>query len=256
MKYIALFLLFISAILFSCNSGTHQQTTTADSVKTTIAHIPVFTDSTHTDTVIHDINIEGHLYDITVLSDLYDSKYHLITDENDVIRPLTIIISAKENNKMVFKKRFPQNEFIFTKRPGAQLSDNGRLYVSLRENTRAPGMASIFYCIVPDGKGDMSFIKIMEYGEQSCIAINKNDSDVFRLAGDWNFDAEEGHFAEHRRKVYKYVLENGKYTEMKLGETTHKYSSEETMKDMVKEITEKEPQALEDIKLSDYLYVD
>ena len=54
--------------------------------------------------------------------------------------------------------------------------------------------------------------------------------------------------------MFKYVLQEGKYVEMKLGETNYKYSGEEEMKDMVKEISEKEPQALEDIKLSDYSF--
>ena len=254
MKYTALFLLFITAILFSCNYGTRQQTTTTDSVKTTATNTPGPADSMILDSVVHDVNIEGKMYDIFILTNRYDSDHHLISADDPAIAALTVVLSLADSKQMVLKRKFTQNEFNLMKKGSVKLSENGRLYMSLIDIGGGSGFGATLYCVGSNAEGKLDFIPIMEYGELTQFAINSNDSDVFRLAGDWNFDEDESHFSEHRQKVFKYVLQEGKYVEMKLGETNYKYSGEEEMKDMVKEISEKEPQALEDIKLSDYSF--
>jgi hypothetical protein len=245
------------AILVATSCNSHKQSTTSATVKDSITKMEATKETIiNKDSVVVDtammVNIDGTLCQADFLHRRYDDKgQEYNADEYEL--PVILRICRVDNKVVIFEQQFDQNEYGFEKHR-AGLTDTGKLFLWLRTNTGGPGLAGTLYQVTLTSTGKVTLPPVLDYGELSRFVFNRSETEILKLSGDWNFDEDDGHFGDHRQRISKYELSDGKYREVKIGETKYKYSSESDLEDVLKEINKKEPGLLKEVNMGDFSF--
>ncbi len=250
-------LLVLAAIMLTASCNSHTQNTASTTVSDTNAKVDTTTvtsinkDSVVVDTTIA-VNVEGILCKADFLHRRYDNKGQQYNTEEYEL-PVVLRISRADNKVVIFEQQFDQNEYGFEKHR-AELTDTGKLFLWLRTNGGGSGLSGTLYQVTLTSSGQVALTSVLDYGELSRFVFNRSETEILKLSGNWNFDEDDGHFGDHHQRISKYILSDGKYKEVKLGETKYKYSSESDLEDVISQIQKQEPDLLNSIALGDYSF--
>lgn len=205
------------------------------------------------DTSYENVQIEGKIFNIRILTERYDEYLELIKfDESDDFmnnRPRFILVLEKGSDKVLFVQKIDlpiTNITLF--KPNNELNREGRLYLNYISSGGGSGYTGELFSLTFDN-GKIKLIEIVQFGELDLFLFNKYKSQIIALKGIWgneldgNGDPIETHFSDHRYKITEYNMIDDYYEEKELGTTKYRYQGldgESSALEIIKEILKKE----------------
>ena len=272
---IGLFLLCISVFVISCGKTpvkenlNNQNKTISNNNSGGVNKKPINKDKTNDtsritlefksiDTVLIAIDTLLVLpkYTLAITREKYEANHKKISSDDRWFNPITVYVIKKENDSVVYKQKFEENQFV-TLYSFKNISEN---YISLSTNGGGSGFISTIYNV--ETERSINFKKVFTYDELSYYTFNNDGSEILCLQGIWATLAEgnegeinETHFADHAYEIFTINLSTTKPKLISYGTTSYKYPSEDsgtTIFELLSLIQKKEPNICKNIHLDKY----
>ncbi len=226
------------------DKGNRNSTTTADlkNIDTNLFRI---------DTVLAVPN-----YQLALTKERYNADKKKISEDDQWFNPITIYVIKTENDSIVYKQKFDENQFVTT----FSFRNNSENYITLSSNGGGSGFISNLYRI-ETGKL-IQFKNIFTYSELSYYSFNTDNTEILCLHGIWDLfhESEDGeigetHFADHAYDIITVNLNEAEPSPISHGVTKLKYPSEDsgtTFGELLNLIQKKEPKLLKGIHVEKY----
>ncbi len=213
------------------------------------------------DSEIKNVNIEGIVYNIKIVRDVFNKYNKPYYDKNDEMReeskleaPITLLF-LNSQNKIVDAIRFESEMMPITYKlfkNNKNLSDKDKLYLTVNHSGTSSSIDKVY--LISLNKNNIEKTLIVEYcPERALIVFNKNKEEILALKA-FKSEDDQGRFNEQRVAVSKITYNNGKYVETILSTSKNKYIiSKGTISKSINEILDKEPNLFKNILIKEYL---
>lgn len=210
-----------------------------------------------TDTVYEQVNIDGLVFSVKVLSARFDENGERYEDPSEDYffssAPVSLVFYDTDG-AIVYAHKFDERIPSLEKSSGRDLSVSGKLFL----HWYTQGMSGWLYetDFVSIEAGKVVLKKIMNTSELSFVLYNRNDEGIYVFHGIWDmFGETESHFSDHRYVIGSYEWREGEFQQKALIATKYRYSCPDEgvpVSAILMSMKKKEPGLLKDFHPEDY----
>lgn len=203
----------------------------------------VITAGIDTSQIVIDTILHYTSYKLIVSKEKFDANKHKLTTDDLEFNPLTIYIVRNDNDSVVYKQKFEENQFVSP----YSFKEKNLHYISLSIYSGGSGYMSTIYRVELEGTPTLQ--PVFNYSELTSYMFSTDGSQILVMQGIWEMgdDSDESHFSDHKYDISIVELSKNKTETKSISITSNKYPSADydfSSKKLFNMINQKEPQTL------------